>query len=335
VSGAWETLQYRDYRYHLQQVEVREVEPAESVRTELAVRVFVTADGDRLVQKTVRREAGLADPELYDLLDREIRAGARLLRRFSESGYPAELSKLVGYDIDREEPFVVLAQMPGAPVRSQSGQLLTGEQHTFEVGLFRALRLMEAAKLVHGGLSSDSVWWGAGRVQVASFEHAVLAGEPRVRNRVSRACPPEQRSVTGAALARDDVWSAGAVLMEVVTGRDPGSAPDAARSGPALAELLSEVFHADPAARPTASELLARLHESDHVPPRPDGAAREFASSRQRFDEVLAGKQAGPARELPHTDVERSHRARTLYVLAGLIAVAALVTAGFVLGVIG
>jgi hypothetical protein len=335
VSGAWETLRYRDFRYHLREVEVKEVDLEQPLRTELEVRALVTADGERLVQKTVRRAAGLADPELYELLDREIRAGARLLRRFSEPGYPAELSRMVGYDIDREEPFVVLAQMPGSPVRSRSGQLLTGDQHAFEVGLFRALRLIEAAKLVHGGLSADSVWWGAGGVQVAFFEHAVLAGEPRVRNRVSRVCPPQQRSVTGAALARDDVWSAGAVLMEVVTGRDPGSAPDPARSGPALGELLSEVFHTEPAARPTASELLARLHESDHVPPRPDGAAKEFASSRQRFDAVLAGKHAGPAGEPPEAEAGRSHRARTFFVLAGVVAVIALVTAGFALGVIG
>ncbi|MFD5095097.1 hypothetical protein ACFWMR_31155 [Amycolatopsis thailandensis] len=335
MSGAWETLRYRDFRYHLQQIEVREVGPAEVVRSELSVRVLATADGGRLIQKTVHREAGRADPELYALLDREIRAGARLLRRFSETAYPAELSKMVGYDIDREDPFVLLEHTPGAPVRAQAGNLLTGDQHAFEVGFFRALRLIEAAKLVHGGLSLDAVWRGSGGIQVTSFEHAVLAGEPRVRNRVSRSCPPDQRAVRGTASPRDDVWSAGAVLMEVVTGGDPGPAPDAARFGPALAELLSSVFHPDPAARPTASDLLARLGESDHVPPRPDGAAREFAASRQRFDEVLDGKRRGRSGEPAHAGESPSTRLRTLYMVAGVVAVVVVVAVGYALGVIG
>ncbi|WP_433261848.1 hypothetical protein ACQPZF_27930 [Actinosynnema sp. CS-041913] len=292
MTGAWQFVDYRDYRYQSRRIEVREQDDGPAVRSELAVRSLVTSEGSPLVRKSVPREAGLVNPGLYLLLDREIRAGARLLRRFPADGYPAELSRMVGYDIDGEEPFVLLERYHGGPVADRAGQLLTEQQHQFAVGLFRALRLLEAAKLVHGGLSPDTVWWGDGRVQVVGFEHAVLTGEPRVRNGKSRWCSPAQQAGDGAAATPDDVWSAGAVVLEAVTGEPPGSHPAPERFGVAMGELLAGVFTARSADRPRAEDLLTRLQAADGVPARADSAVRDFARSRARFDEVLADKLA-------------------------------------------
>ncbi len=291
MTGAWQVVDFRDYRYRSRRIEVRDDEDATAVRGELHTRSLVDHDGTRLLLKSVPREAGLLNPDLYRLLDREIRAGARLLRRFPADGYPAELSRMIGYDIDGEEPFVLLARHPGGPVADRAGQLLTDQQHRFEVGLFRALRLLEAAKLVHGGLSPDTVWWDDGRVHVGGFEHTVLAGEPRVRNGKSRWCSPAQQAGDGAATPADDVWSAGAVVLEAVTGEPPGSHPVPDRYGAAVGELLAGVFERT-ADRPGAAELLDRLRAADTVPERADNAVREFAASRARFDEVLAEKLA-------------------------------------------
>ncbi|RKT55395.1 hypothetical protein [Saccharothrix australiensis] len=324
MAGAWQFVDYRDYRYQARRVEVREADDAPVVRCELAVRSLVTAEGRHLVHKSVPREAGRVNPGLYLLLDREVRAGARLLRRFPADAYPAELSRMVGYDIDGEEPFVLVERYRGVPVADRAGQLLTEQQHAFAAGLFRALRLLEAAKLVHGGLTPDTVWWDDGRVQVGGFEHAVLIGEPRVRNGKSRWCSPAQHAAEGAASPADDLWSAGAVVLEAVTGEPPGSQPVPERFGAAVGELLAGVFAPAAADRPTAAELLSRLRAPDTVPERGDSAVRDFARSRARFDEVLVAKLAPPAAEPPPPPPEPPRPAWRLAVTAAVV-VAALV----------
>ncbi|MFD4676454.1 hypothetical protein ACFWNN_42500 [Lentzea sp. NPDC058450] len=331
MNGAWETLKYRDFQYLPCATNVRETDDGYVTDSALTVRGLVTHSGERLVQKLVRRPDGLANPELYDLLDREIRAGARLLRRFPGDAYPAELSKLVGYDIDGEEPFVLLEHYLGEPVAARAGRLLTNDQHSFEVGLFRALRYLEAAKLVHGGLSPDSIRWEDGRTQVAGFEQAVLVGEPRVRG-ASRWCSPEQRDGKGGSAARDDVWSAGAIVLEVVTGQQTGTPPDPGRSGPALAALLAGIF--DPGEnRPSASDVLHRLTASPVVPARQDDTATRFSESRQRFDEVLTGKKDGSQRK-PLSATGGPRPGRLWFLLVSLV-IAAAVVAGLVWRMIG
>ncbi|MFE2755296.1 hypothetical protein ACFXGA_25165 [Actinosynnema sp. NPDC059335] len=308
VNSAWQVLEYRDVRYGLRRVEVREAAtPLPPTGSPLAVRPLVTTDGRRLVQKSVPRAEGQPDDDLYDRLDREIRAGARLARRFAGLPYPTGLSELVGYDIDVEEPYVLLAHYRGEPVAGQAGRLLTHQQHRFEVGLLHALRELEAAKVVHGDISPRTVWWDGDDVQLVGFEHAVLVGEPRVRNVGSPTGSPQQRAGDGPADVRDDLWSAGAVVLHVVTG-DVGATPDPHAAGDALVDLLAGVFAPTPGERPHPVELLDRLAVADRVPPRADRTAVAFGQARAKFDEVLVAKRPGrdaPAPAPPRRDARR------------------------------
>lgn len=336
MSAAWEYLDYRDYRYGAHRVEVREADTAPDVHSELTVRMFDTATGRQLIRKSVERSHGQANRGLYTLLDREIRAGARLLRRFPDEVYPTELSRMVGYEIDGEEPYVLLEVYRGAPVAEHLGKLLTSQQHEFESGLLRALRLLEAAKLVHGGLGPDTVRWENGQTQVVGFEYTVLAGEPRVRNNRSRWSSPEQRAGDGAARYADDVWSAGAVVLEAVTGEDPGPNPVPERFSTALGELLNGVFAAEPQHRPSTKELLGRLQADDSVPARGDNSAQSFARSREQFNQVFADRLTGPDHlAVEPTPATSMSRTRVALLVATVLALVALVALGHALDVIG
>jgi hypothetical protein len=248
-----------------------------------------------------RRVAGRFPPgtwEPFDRLDNEIRIGLLLAHRFGDGEYPPEMSRLVGYDIDAEEPFVLLGPYRGEQAHQLAGRLTLDQQRGFEVGLFRALRILEAARVVHGRLSPATVRWDeeTASVQVVDFSRAVLVGEKRPAPGEPPWASPQQAAGGGIAAAGDDLWSAGALTFHVTTGRPmagPGPAPDLSTRGAALQSLLAGVFAEAPAARPPAEQMLHRLRAPDPRLGR-DGIDPRFLDGCRQFDEILAGKS--PAR---------------------------------------
>jgi hypothetical protein len=298
---------------------------------------LLTADDGRVlaVQKWVPADLPSRLPAAYDLLENEIRAGTRLIRRYGRS-YPVELARLVGYDVDAEQPFVLVTQPRGEPLDTVAGQLLLAEQRAFEASLFRALLLLAGADLVHGNLTPQTVRWDGTAVQVRDFGHATVCGEPRVGHEGGVWSPAEQRTGTGAAAPADDVWAGGMLLYHVVTGRRPSvrtGPPNLADRGAALRSVLDGVFAETADGRPDAAEILRRMRADTALPPGSAGTDAVFEEGGRRFDEVRRSKLPPPvqaAHPPPRSSRQRSRAlaltAATLLVVIVAVAAAVVLT---------
>jgi hypothetical protein len=282
-----------------------------------------------LHQRLVAGKLKLSQSGPYDLLDNEIRIGLHLVRKFRSGPYPAELSRLVGYDVDADEPFALFLPYQGEQVRKVAGRLTLDQQREFEIGIFRALRLLAEATVVHGRLSPDTVHWdeSSARVQVIDFSSAVLVGEQQTGSSSWNlsARPGDIRPATSA----DDVWSVGALTYYVVTGRhvDATAGAQGQNLRGHLQSLLDGVFADTPTARPSAVQLLRRLRVPD-----PwlgdDDADHLFAAGQREFDQIKTAKQASLARSFETTPAPagpgkpRRRRRWPLLMLLAIIVVA-------------
>jgi hypothetical protein len=290
---------------------------------------------DRLLQRRVAVATGTQGSwDALDALDSEIRIGIHLGDVFERAGleYPQQLSRLVGYNVEAREPYALFLPYRADSCAQWVGRVLSREEESFQEGLIRALRLLEAAGVAHLGISPRTVLWSGETsfVQLVDFSRALLFGEQWSGARNSPWLAPGTGSPVGG---RDDVYSAGAVLYHVVTGKpfeEPESvAADIAARGGSLQSLLQGVF-ADPAdARPTAANLVERLRMRDPWPASTvfeDGDG--FETWRLEFDRKLARKRpqrpapAAVAAQRPRPPRGRRLPWRLLLVCAALAAAA-------------
>jgi hypothetical protein len=252
---------------------------------------LVTGPGDvPYLRKSVPVEAGRRNPVLYDLLDNEIRAVAQLTRVLG--GRFGEVPTLVGYNVDVDEPFVLLRPYVGRPAPDTVHGLDQDHKRQFQIGVLRALHLTGEAGVVHGALSLDVLRWNGTIAQLVDFEWAQRSGDRRRPGSGPRQSP-ERLSGSGTADPRDDVWSAGVLVRELVMGRQALAAPADQNADPIrLRERLQGVFQ-PVAERPPAAELLRRMHAPAPAVARPDVTA-SLDDGHRMFDEVCRRK-GGPA----------------------------------------
>jgi hypothetical protein len=234
---------------------------------------LVKVNGRVYVRKYVSRPAGERNPRLYDLLDNEIRAGTRLGQAFPDR-YPDELTRLVAYNIDAEEPFVLLTEYIGAPAPGQVAKFGDAQRRQFEQGLLRALHLASTAGVVHGAVTMEALRWDSGQVQLVDFESAERIGEPR-------------RSGGGVVDERDDVLSAGHLIRRLHLDPPP---PDRGRDPQRLRALLDPVFTNPVDRQPTLEQLLTAVR-ADHRPAGFVNPEQEFEAGRLLFDQVSQRKR--------------------------------------------
>jgi hypothetical protein len=288
-------------------------------------RLLTVAGGHSIVQRWAPAVRAGGQPG-YGLLENEVRAGVRLAARYPVQ-YPPELPRLIGYDLDVAEPFVLLAPPRGEPCTAVAGRLHLDPLRAFQVGLFRGVLLLAEAGLAHGQLSPENVRWdqAAEQVQLDGFSWCTAIGEPRPPGPAGACASPQQRAGAGAALAADDVWSAGLVVYQVATGRDVSSQagpPELASRGAALRSVLAGVFTESPADRPTAADLLRRLGHRPLVPTGPDETAG-LAEGRQEFDRLLREKWPPPNAFPPRRPPPGRWRTVALAALVGCLLLAA------------
>ncbi|GIG59800.1 hypothetical protein Lfu02_41720 [Longispora fulva] len=267
----------------------------------LSTRVVYNRAGVELgVMRAVPSGVGAAHPALYDALDREVRAGVRLARRYSAE-YPEHLVRLLGYEFAARVPFAIVTPEQGEPVSRIGRALLLDEQRQFQVGLFRGLLLLAEAGVAHGSISAATVRWDAGAVWIGDLSAAAFHGEPRRPGGVAPWCSPEQRAGTGVTGPTDDMWAAGMLTYQVVTGRSVtglAAGPDLTQRAPALRDLLAGLFDAADL-RPGPERILVRLRSDADVPAGTADTGPEFEIGLRAFDEARHRKLAVPVPQPP------------------------------------
>jgi hypothetical protein len=195
------------------------------------------------------------------------------------------------YDMGEEkgEPYIVLPVMPGGDVEGliekARGRRLPVDQ---AIGIARAVcRGLEYAHgkgIIHRDIKPGNVWLSAdGTVKVGDFGLALALDLSRLTNEGMMVgtyyyMPPEQ-AMGGEITAKADLYSLGAMLYEMVTGRPPFTGDDVVAIigqhintppvspnwhrpdlPPPLAALIMRLLEKDPSKRPaSATEVLEML----------------------------------------------------------------------------
>jgi hypothetical protein len=293
MTGQTEVVRCRYVTGVLQEIKIEDVNEFRTPGSVLEQRL-VRVNGRVYVRKFVSRAAGSRNPRLYDLLDNEIRAGTRLGQVFPEK-FPPELASLVAYNIDVEEPFVLLREYVGEPAAGLATRFDDSQRKQFEHRLLRALQLTGVAGVVHGAVTMDAVRWHNGQLQLVDFESAERAGEPRRGGSGSVARSPEQVAGSGGVDARDDMWAAGLLIRRLYLGASPdGARPDRRHDPDRLRALLDPVFDNPVEQRPYPADLLGKLRVENHIPAFADPDA-VFAAGRELFERVSEGKRGSAA----------------------------------------
>ncbi|GHH13079.1 hypothetical protein [Streptomyces lanatus] len=237
-----------------------------------------------------------ANPAARALLDTEAGTAVHLNQVLGDTEYAALFPRLIGYELDTAEPFLLYDPPRGTAV-SRIHVMGAADQEIFTRDLMQALCVLQGQGLVPRGISPGTVLWDGARVQLWGLESMTRIGRPRRPWGRSPYCPPEQRGGEGLTDPRDAVWSAAQVLYRLATGR-PGPAD---RPPPDLGEhrkldqTLRDAFAPEAAGRPTPAQVL------DLVAP---GAARrvrlavppdETRPHHEAFEEALRLKRQAPA----------------------------------------
>lgn len=262
------------------------------------VRPLTDGQGRRfLMQRSVSMDNVHGQPEAYESLENQIRAGVRLARRYGDD-YPDSLFRLVGYDVDTETPYLLCEPPRGEPVGRAAGQLLLSQRHDFEVGLFRCLLLVADSGMVHAGITPETVLWDGRRVFVDGFSEATVIGEQYFRRAQPPWSAPALRSQGGVADPGDDIWSAAMVVYHVATGKPLGQLTGAPEldATTALGGLLDGAFEPAPAARPPADRMLRRLRAEVQLPPGPAGPDPAFEAGCREFEREREAKSRSMAK---------------------------------------
>ncbi|MER0483563.1 hypothetical protein ABR737_35405 [Streptomyces sp. Edi2] len=252
-------------------------------------------EGQQCVQVRLTA-ADAANPAARALLDAETGTALHLHRVLDDTEYATLFPRIVGYELDTAEPFLLYAAPRGtAAVRTHV--MSATDQRVLARDLMLGLCLLERQGLVLRGISPATVLWDGTSLQLWGLEGVARTGRPRTRWGRAPYCSPEQRRGEGLVDSRDAVWSAAQVLYQLVTGR-PGPtdrAPADLGEHRVLAETLRGAFAPLAAGRPTPDRLL------DLLAP---GAARRIALAvpadetrphREAFAQALRLKRQAPA----------------------------------------
>ena len=181
---------------------------------------------DRLVAVKVMSSALSADPAFSDRFAREARAAARLTHLNVVSVYDQ------GHDVsaDGHHVFLVMELVEGRTLREllrERGRLSPAEAVSIMEPVLSALSSAHRAGIVHRDVKPENILLSDdGVVKVADFglARAVESDATATRTGLMMGtvayCAPEQIS-RGVADPRSDVYSAGIVLFELLTGSPP------------------------------------------------------------------------------------------------------------------
>ena len=207
-------------------------------------------------------------------------------------------AEVIDADPDHDPPYLVVEYVDGpslSAVVDERGPLTPANLHGLAIGVATALTAIHGAGVIHRDLKPSNVLLPPGSPKVIDFGIArALQGTDMgtstgtIIGTVSYMAPERFDAATdGTLTAAADVFAWGAVVAYAGTGRTPfgGDSPEVTAvrimtqppdldglAGP-LRDLVEQALAKDPAARPTARELLDDLLTG--------GAARRPAGARR------------------------------------------------------
>ena len=250
----------------------------------------------------------------------------RIVREAQAMGRMGTHPHLVSiFDMGEEQgaPYVVTELMQGGDVEGEleraGGALELTRALAIAAAVARGLAFAHERGIVHRDLKPGNVWLTSeGVAKIGDFGLAVAEGRSRLTQHGMMVgtfayMPPEQ-ALGGEATPRSDLYSLGAMLYELVTGRPPfqgdsatavisqhlNTAPVAPswhtqHCPPALEDLILALLAKDPPSRPaSAAEVLAVLERID-----PGQPSRSHSSDTANpLDRLARGVFVGREREL-------------------------------------
>ncbi|GIF11352.1 hypothetical protein Ate01nite_13840 [Actinoplanes teichomyceticus] len=231
---------------------------------------------------------------------------------------PFSTAEVLDADPDHEPPYLVVEYVDGPSLATEirdRGPLPETALHGVAVGMATALTAIHGAGVIHRDLKPSNVLFARGGIKVIDFGIARAFEATSQHTRTDqlvgtvaymapeRFDPAGGRPVTSAA----DIFAWGAVVAYAATGRTPFAAESTAATAmriltqpPELSGLpeslrrpVERALAKDPAARPTARELLDLLLAGDARPPEPVAADPAPQRAARRRPGLLALTTAG------------------------------------------
>jgi class 3 adenylate cyclase len=194
-------------------------------KTEVAVALFDTEGVAAAVQARARREA-------------------EAMRKLGDHPHVVQV-----HDSGEEDgnPFIISEYMPGGDVEAllaaEGGHLEVDRAVAIASDVTRALEHAHSRGIVHRDLKPANVWLDDdGHARLGDFGLATTEGRARVSGGTlvgTVAYLPPEQALGEAAGPESDLYSLGALLHEMLTGRPPFSGDDAV-------SIISQHLHADP-----------------------------------------------------------------------------------------
>ncbi|MER7545345.1 DUF4389 domain-containing protein [Spirillospora sp. NPDC127506] len=237
-------------------------------------------DGRRVAVKVVNRDLA-GEPAFLERFRREVTAARRVHRFCTAPVLDAEL--------DQDPPYIVTEYIDGPSLEkavAERGPLPGSDLEGIAVGVATALAAIHGAGIVHRDLKPANVLLSSTGPRVIDFGIARALDAPDGPTRTG------QFVGTPAYIAPEvlrgervepasDVFAWGCVVAYAGTGRPPfrgrtvaetfhrigREAPDLAGLDPGLREIVSAALSKEPAARPTARQLLTRLVGQEKADP--------------------------------------------------------------------
>lgn len=195
------------------------------------------------------------------------------LRARVDIEHPA-IPTLLGVIPNGDQSWIVSEYVEGIALSELLGELSLDSVYAIAKDLLSALRCLERLSLVHGDLSPNNVVIdGNGQVRLLDFESCSRIGATLSSSATIGFSAPE-RHARRAGLPAVDTWSAGAILIWLVTQRTPEIILDDAKQPVSVtigktvlaSDQLGDVINVaaaatrlDPSLRPSVADLLERL----------------------------------------------------------------------------